>query len=212
MGASQLHAHQSARAQLVRAGNVVPAADILSPVAPTPVTLNGKFVVQHWRNGQRINEYHIQNGIVNEGKNKLLNVFFDAATQITTWYLGLIDNSGFTALANDDIYDDINQAGNGWDEFSNYTDANNGNSALTRPQWTTNPASAQSITNTTLAIYDITASGTVKGVFAAGGGTAPQTKGDHDPSSTLWATALFTSGDVVVQNGDQLKVTYTVSA
>jgi hypothetical protein len=212
MGASTLHARQSARAQLVRAGDVVPAADHLQPVAPTPVTLKGKFIVQHWRNGQRINEYHIQNGIVNEGKNKLLNVMFDGATQITTWFLGLIDNSGFTALANDDTYDDINQAGNGWDEFTNYEDANNGGNTTTRPEWPVDPASAQSISNSTTAIYDITGSGTVKGIFAAGGGTAPQTKGNHDPSSTLWATALFTSGDVVVQNGDQLKVTYTVSA
>ena len=28
----------------------------------------------------------------------------------------------------------------------------------------------------------------------------------------LWAAAAFTAGDVTVQNGDQLKVTYTVSA
>ena len=52
----------------------------------------------------------------------------------------------------------------------------------------------------------------MKGVFLAGGIANAQNKNDHTSGGTLWATALFTSGDVVVANGDQLKVTYTVSA
>ncbi len=211
MSASKLTARNSAKVELVRAGAMVPATDLQSE-APSFAKLRGRFVVQHWRAGQRFNEYHFNNGIVNEGKDKLLNVMFDGATQVSTWYLGLIDNSGFTALASDDIYDDIDQAGNGWDEFKNYTDGNNVDNTTTRPEWGPDPASAQSITNSTVAVYNITGSGTVKGVFTVGGGAAPQTKGDHVAGSTLWATALFTSGDVTVQNGDQLKVTYTVSA
>lgn len=211
MSASRLQARTSAKVELVRAGAMVPATD--QPIAaPSAAKVSGRFIVQHWRAGRRINEYHFNNGIVNEGKDKLLDVMFDGATQISSWYLGLIDNSGFTALANDDTYDDIDQAGNGWDEFKNYTDGNNGDNTTTRPEWGPDPASAQSITNSTVAVYNITGSGTVKGVFAVGGGAAPQTKGDHAAGSTLWATALFTSGDVTVQNGDQLKVTYTVSA
>lgn len=211
MSASKLTARSSAKVELVRAGALVPATDF-QPEAPSLVTLSGRFVVQHWRAGRRINEYHFNNGIVNEGKDKLLNVMFDGATQISSWFLGLIDNSAFTALASDDTYDDIDQAGNGWDEFKSYTDGNNADNTTTRPAWGPDAASAQSITNSVVAVYNITGSGTVKGVFAVGGGTAPQTKGDHAPGSTLWATALFTSGDVTVQNGDQLKVTYTVSA
>ncbi len=71
--------------------------------------------------------------ILSADKNQLLNAQFDAATQITAWYLGLIDNAGFTALAAADTYDEINQAGNGWDEFADYTDAGNGDSTTTRP-------------------------------------------------------------------------------
>ena len=211
MSASKLNARSSAKAQLVRAGAMVPAVN-LEPEAPSFAKLSGRFIVQHWRDGRRYNEYHFNNGIVNEGKDKLLNVMFDGATQITAWYLGLIDNSGFTALAADDTYDDIDQAGNGWDEFKNYTDGNNADSTTTRPEWGPDAASAQSITNSVVAVYNITGSGTVKGVFAAGGGANPNVKGDHASDATLWATALFTSGDVTVQNGDQLKVTYTVSA
>lgn len=211
MNASKLNARSSARVELIRAGDVVPV-DGLDRTAPSSANVSGRFVVQHWRAGRRINEYHFNNGIVNEGKDKLLDVMFDGATQITAWYLGLIDNSGFTALANDDTYDDIDQAGNGWDEFKNYTDGNNMDNTTTRPEWGPDPASAQSITNSTVAVYNITGSGTVKGVFGVGGGAAPQTKGDHAAGSTLWATALFTSGDVTVASSDQLKVTYTVSA
>jgi hypothetical protein len=173
----------------------------------------GEFTVSHYRKGERINEYRFPNGIVNEGKNRVLDVMFHAQTALTTWYLGLIDNSGFSALADDDTYDDINQAGNGWDEFDDYTDANNAGSATTRPQWPEDAASGQSITNSSVAIFDIAATGTVKGVFVVAG-TNAQTKNDHTAGTAhvLWATALFSSGDVPVQNGDQLKVTYTVSA
>jgi hypothetical protein len=170
------------------------------------------MVVQHFRDGKRINEYHFTNGIVNEGKNHILNTQFNNQSAYATWYIGLIDNTGYTALAATDTYDDINQAGNGWDEFSDYTDANNANSAVTRPEWQEDAASGQAITNSTTSIYDITVNGTVKGVFVCGGANA-QTKDDHTASgNTLWATALFGSGDVAVLNGDQLKVTYTVSA
>jgi hypothetical protein len=172
----------------------------------------GAFVVEHFRAGEKIGEYKLKNGIVNEGLNHVLSIQFDAGTQITQWYIGLINLTGFTALDATDTYDDIDQAGNGWDTFSSYTDANNGDSAVTRPAWTTDAPSGQSITNTTQAIYDITAGGTVKGIFVVGG-TNSQTKGDHTASGNyLWSTALFSGGDVVVSNGDQLKVTYTVNA
>ena len=212
MSASQLRVGSRASAMLVRAGDTPPAGNgSLTPVSSV-CNLTGRIVMQHFRAGRRFNEYHFDNGIVNEGKNKLLDIMFDGATQIATWYLGLIDNNAFTALANDDTYDDIDQAGNGWDEFKNYTDGNNADSTTTRPEWGPDPASGQSITNSTVAVYNVTGTGTVKGVFAVGGTGAPQTKGDHAAGTTLWATALFTSGDVAVQNGDQLKVTYTVSA
>ena len=83
----------------------------------------GRFVVEHFRKGVKIGQYEFPNGITNEGKNKLLDVMFHGVSAITTWWLGLIDNSGYTALAARDTYANINQAGNGWDEFTDYTDA-----------------------------------------------------------------------------------------
>lgn len=174
----------------------------------------GQFKVEHRnKDGKLIGTYDVPNGITNEGLNDNLDTYFDSGTQITAWYMGLINSTGYSALAAADTYDDIDQAGNGWDTFSSYTDANNGDSATTRPEWPPDAASGQSITNTTTkAIFDITAGGTVKGIFICGG-TNSQTKGDHTAAGNiLWSTALFSGGDVTVSNGDQLKVTYTVNA
>jgi hypothetical protein len=192
-----------------RAGcELVKAADVVRP-AQSDIKLKGRYVVEHWRDGQRINEYHFDNGIVNEGKNKLLDVMFHGITAITTWYCGLIDNAGYSALDATDTYDDVDQAGNGWDEFKLYTVSAN---ATNRSVWPEDAASGQSITNSTVMVFDITGTGTVKGLFLCGGVANCLLKGDHDAGGTLWATALFGSGDVAVGNGDQLKVTYTVSA
>jgi len=208
---NHLKIQQAAGVELVRGAarqNDAALASMLS-------NLGGKFHVEHIRNGKVIGKYEFKNGITNEGKNFLLDVMFhNTPSPMATWYLGLIDNAGFTALAAGDNYDNINQAGNGWDEFASYTDNANAGSAVTRPAWTEGAASGQSITNSSPIVFDITGTGTVKGVMAVGGPNA-QTKSDHTPGSPLnkmWATATFTGGDVAVVNGDQLKVTYTVSA
>jgi hypothetical protein len=172
----------------------------------------GFFEVEHWRHGLLLATYRFKNGITNQGKDHIFNVYFDAATQVTTWYMLLIDNANFTALAAADTYDNIDQAGNGWDEFKSYTDNANAGNTATRPVWNPDPASGQSISNGTQTIFDITAGGTVKGLGIVGGTAAANTKGDHAADGELWATALFDQGDTAVVNGDQLKITYTVSA
>ena len=202
MSVSQMSVNQKAGCSAVRART---AEDQLHP--------RGRFVVEHFRKGVKIGHYEFPNGITNQGKNKLLDVMFHGVSAITTWWLGLIDNSGYTALAAADTYANIDQAGNGWDEFTSYTDAGNSGSSSTRPEWTEGAASSQSITNSSPVVFDITGSGTVKGLFLVGGAAGAQTKGDHAASGAiLWATALFGSGDVAVNAEDQLKVTYTVSA
>jgi len=201
MSISRTKVQQSAGCRVSRA---LKAEDQLQP--------RGRFVVEHFRKGVKIGHYEFPNGIANEGKNKLLDVMFHGVSAITTWWLGLIDNSGYSALAAGDTYVNINQTGNGWDEFTDYTDAGNGGSASTRPEWTEGAASGQAITNGSPVVFDITGSGTVKGLFLVGGIANAQNKGDHTSGGTLWATALFGTGDVPVNAEDQLKVTYTVSA
>jgi hypothetical protein len=182
-------------------------------ISDEKIGVQGKWVVEHFRKGEKIGEYDFPNGITNEGKNFLLDVMFSGTTAIGTWYIGLIDLTGYSALAAADNYDNINQAGNGWDEFTDYTDPANSDSAVSRPAWTEGGASSQSITNSSPVVFDITGDGTVKGLFICGG-TSAQTKGDHTAGSAhkLWSTALFSQGDRAVENGDSLRVSYTASA
>lgn len=177
----------------------------------TQCLLQGNYKVEHWRKGRRINEFCGHNGITIEGKNKLFDVMFHAVAAVTPWYIGLINLTTYGSLSESNTYANLNQAGNNWYWFNDYTDANNANSASTRPWWQNNAASGKAITNSTPSIFDITANGTVKGIYVVGGANS-QTKTDATSGNTLWATALFGSGDVAVQTGDQLKVTYTVSA
>lgn len=177
------------------------------------LNVRGKFKVEHFRKGQKIWEGEIPNGVTNEGKNYILNAGFDGGTPFSEWNIGLIDLTGFSALAAGDNYDNIDQAGNGWDEFTDYTDPANSDSAVTRPVWTNGAAASQSMTNSSPVVFDITDTGTVKGIFLVAGANA-DTKGDHTSGTghKLWCTALFTSGDRAVINGDSLRISYTVGA
>lgn len=154
----------------------------------------GRFKIQHIRAGEVLEEQEFDNGVVNVGKDAILGIMFNAITQITTWYIGLIDNAGGPTLAAADTM----ASHAGWAEFTNYSEA-------TRVEWTEDAASGQSITNSTAVTFNINgAGGTVFGVFL----TSDNTK--SGATGTLWATAAF-AAPVTVSNGDQLKVTYTVS-
>ncbi len=163
----------------------------------------GRFVVEHFRNGRKIGQYEFPNSVVNEGKNKLFNVMFNSATAITAWFIGLIDGSGTPTLAAGDTYAQIGGT-NGWNESTIYT-------ASTRQAWGNGTAASQSVTNSTSVVFNMNASGSVYGLFVVGGGSAAATKNDHSGGGTLWADAAFSSGTQTVTNGDQLKVTYTIS-
>jgi len=189
-------------------------------VAPTPMclgeghildTLGGRFTVEVWRGDKFISRHFAKNGITNEGKDKALGILFDGVSAIANWYLGLINLTSFSALAAGDTYAQIGGT-NGWVAFTTYTDPQNSDSTTTHPEWAPDAPSSQSITNGTVRNYDITTSGTVKGLYVVGGGSTPSTKNDNAGGGTLWSTALFTGGDVAVSNGETLKVTYTVSA
>lgn len=152
--------------------------------------------IEHYRNGKLIDTYSLYNDITNEGKNSILEVYFKDGTQIasTSWFIGLISNSGFSALAAADTM----SSHSGWTEFTGYTQS-------TRVAWGPGTPASQSVTNATPATFDINASGTLKGIFVPSNSTKSGTTGK------LWATGLFTA-DVPVSNGDQMKITYTVSS
>src|SRR6266487_386531 len=126
----------------------------------------GKFVVEHLRQGVKIGEYELVesfnffNTVVTEGKNKVLDIAFRNQTQIAQWYIGLIDNAGFTALNVNDTMTNHT----GWAELTAYTEAN-------RQNWTTTAATGGQITNAVAATFTMNATNTVKGIFVASGNT-----------------------------------------
>lgn len=200
---------QSAGCQTLRPRGVV-----------SDLTPRGRFQVEHFRDGKLIGVYDIPNGITDEGKKRLFGVMFNGATQIAAWYIGIIDNASYVALAAADVYTQINGKGgdgntNGWREFEDYTDENNTSNGLTRPAWPEEAASGAGtvvMTNTAVkAVFKVTAAGTVKGLFLCGGVASCQNKGDYSADGLLWATALFTQGDTPVAIDDVLNVTYSVS-
>lgn len=158
--------------------------------------LKGAVGLEHWRGGQHLRTYTAPNDITNEGKNTLFEIMFHDGTQIASasWFIGLISNSGYSALAAGDTM----ASHAGWTEFTAYSQS-------TRVAWGPGAAASQSITNSSPATFDINSSGTVKGIFVTSNSTKSGTTGK------LWATALF-NADVPVSNGDQLRATYTVSA
>lgn len=135
------------------------------------------------------------NGITTAGINNLFNVYFGATSKAAAWYMGLIASSGYSALAAADTM----SSHAGWtEETSNYSQS-------TRPTWSPASASGGSVSNSSSVDFTITGSVTVKGIFITDNSTKSGTTG------TLWATALFTSGDQALVNGQTLKVTYICS-
>lgn len=185
-----LKCNEGARASVVRAGSKVQS---IFDGIHEPVKMTGRYKVEHIRDGKVINVIEGFNTITNAGKNSLLGIMFHADTQITAWYIGLVDNSGWTAFAAADT------AGShsGWTESVAYSDS-------TRQAWSVGASSGQSITNGTPATFNINATATIKGIFVTSLSTKSGTTG------TLWNGVAFSS-TIAVNNGDQLKVTYTVS-
>lgn len=167
---------------------------------PTPMKFKGFFTVEvydpedeHGNRRLRHKEI-IQNGVTNIGKDNALDVLFNTGSQITTWYLGQIDASGFTGVADTDT----SASHTGWTEFQTYSEAS-------RPTWGSGAASGQSVVNGSPVNFNITGSASLKGIFCI----SESTKGGA--TGILWATALY-AADIPVNNGDLLKITYTVTA
>jgi hypothetical protein len=136
------------------------------------------------------------NLVVNEGLQNMVAAYLDAATQTTTWYLGLVTGpgSGTTIAAADTL-----ASHSGWTEFSNYT--GNRKAATFGTATTADP----SVISTSSTSFSITgAGGTVAGAFLASAATGT--------SGILFSASDFQSpGDRAVVSGDTLNVTYTFS-
>lgn len=152
----------------------------------------GTYQIEHIREGKVIATYTFRNTVVNTGKNSVLDIMFHAATQITSWFIGLIDAAGFTS----NPVTDTMSSHAGWTESTAYTEAN-------RQAWGTGSPVSQQITNASPAVFTINATGNIRGIFIVSNNTKGGTTG------TLWSTVLF-GASLPVANTDQLKITYTL--
>ena len=159
------------------------------------IKFTGWIHLKHYdKDGNLLNERMCPNGVTDVGINNNLDVAFDAATQITAWSLGLVDNAGFTAFAAGDTM----ASHTGWTEFTSYAEA-------TRVLIVFEAAAAKAVSNSvTSADFNINAAGVLQGVFVASNNVKGGTTG------TLWATAAFAS-TITVANTDLIKITYTVT-
>lgn len=163
----------------------------------TEFAIGGKFFAEAINpDGSVAWREELKNGITNAGLNNLLDVHLGATAKNSTWYIGLIDSSGYSSLAAADTM----SSHAGWAEHTS------GYSQSARPTWSPGSASGQSVTNASTVDFTITSSITIKGMFL----TTVSTKGGT--TGILWCTALFTSGDQALVNGQTLKITYTCSA
>lgn len=137
----------------------------------------------------------VPNIVVNAGLNDVLDKYFKGSAYTAAFYVGLVDNSGFSAYAAGDTMG----SHSGWTEFTSY-------SGTDRPTLTLGTVSGQSVNNSSnKAAFTISSSGTVRGAFITTGATKGGTSG------TLFGAASFTATRSV-DNGDTLNVTATLTA
>lgn len=128
------------------------------------------------------------------GLNHALSITLAAGTQVTTWYAGLVANSGFSAFAAGDTM----SSHAGWTEDQNYTEAN-------RQTWTPGAVSGGVVSNSTSMNFTMNATTTIKGGFLVSNNTKGGTSG------TLFAEGAF-SANQAMSSGQVLKITYTSTA
>ena len=158
--------------------------------------LAGKFTIEHFdKNGQLVDSFEIPNGITDEGVHDLFITNFDDGTKKPNWYVGLIDNAGFSAVA----AADTSASHAGWTESTAYSNG-------TRPEWEPDAPASRAVTNGVSADFSINVNSTaIRGAFII----SENTKGGA--TGILWSTGLFSTVKNL-DDGDTFRITYSLSA
>jgi hypothetical protein len=142
----------------------------------------------------------VENLTTNEGCNNALQNQFKASAYTAAWYVGLINNASFTALADTDSSAQINGS-NGWVEDTAY-------SGSVRQTLTLGSVSSGSVSNTASpASFTMNATGTLNGAFVA----STATQGAGAGGTILYGEASFGSTQPYV-SGNVITVTITLTA
>ena len=158
------------------------------------IWIGGQFEHDVLRGGKLLGAARDPNIVVNQGLNALLGIMFNAATQITAWYVGIFEGN-YTPVATDTA---ANITANST-ECTAYDEA-------TRVAYDEAAPSGQSITNSaSKATFTMNATKTVYGAFLASASAKSATTG------TLFSASKFSAARAVVDN-DQLLISYVLSA
>lgn len=152
---------------------------------------------EHYRKGNLIDRWEQKNVNTNQGLNHMLNVAFNGATQITSWYMGLFESNTTPLVTH-------TYAVPGFTESTAYTSA-------TRVAYTDATATDKIMTNTaSKASFTMNDTKTIYGAFLCGGGTDANTKSDTAGGGILFASSKFATSKAVV-NGDVLLVVCSIT-
>ena len=158
----------------------------------------GRFPLTHYRKSKAglylpIAELDFSNGVTDAGKTYLLEAGFNAGTQASSWFLGLIAGATTPVLANSDT----SASHTGWSEFLSYTES-------VRQTWTKGTTAGNTVTGSSASIFTI---GTVATNTFVTGGFLISNNTKAGTTGILWSTGLFTN-PVPVQATDIFKLGY----
>ena len=148
-----------------------------------------------FRKGALLWEDVAKNLVATAGKNDILDKYLAGSSYTAAWYVGLVDNSGFSAYNAADTM----SSHSGWTESTSYDEANR-----VAATW---GSAASSGTKTTSATSNFTISATVTldGCFMVTNNTKGGTTG------ILYSAGAFTGGDKSLQDNDVLQVTLSAT-
>ena len=162
---------------------------------PGGASIGGVFkMVAEDADGKILWEEEFRNSVTSAGLDHMLNVVFRGTTQVTTWYMGLVDNAGFTQFQAGDTM----SSHSGWSESAAYSES-------TRPAWSPGAPSSNTISNGTEVEFTINADNTaIRGAFITSNSTKSGTTG------TLASTGSLSGGPQTLNTGSKLKLTYSL--
>jgi hypothetical protein len=157
------------------------------------------YVTCYDKDGQLKWSTEAKNLVTNAGLQFMNDRFFTGSTYTAAWYIGLVDNSGFTA------YDptDTMASHTGWSENTSYSGSDRGTASVGTPTL----ADPSVIDNSgSQASYSITGTATIRGAFLT------TTQDNSTNTGILFSVADFEApGSRSVVSGDTLNVLYSFS-
>lgn len=137
-----------------------------------------------------------KNLVVDQGVNHALDIELSGGTQITSWFLALLQ--GTPTIAASSTYQNLMSTGN--EEFTTYSEG-------TRQAWSDGGVSAKSVDNSgSPATFTISSDGQTIGGAAL---VSSNTKNDNAAGPFMYAAGAFSAGDKSLDTNDTVDVTAT---